>query len=80
MLFIVVMRLRKVEEFLIDLEKCYLGNILYGYEILLDLDGIKRDLVICKIYEILEKNVEIFFGEKFNDNKCEYVYIWNFFK
>ena len=76
----VVMRPRKVEELLTDLEKCHLGNTLHGYEIPSDLDGIKRDLVICKIYETLEKNAETSSGEKSNDNKREYAHIRNLLK
>ena len=53
-----VMRPRRLEEMLSDLDECNLGKGLHPYEIPSDVDSIMRDLTICKIGEILEKNIE----------------------
>ncbi|XP_022797144.1 uncharacterized protein LOC111335497 isoform X1 [Stylophora pistillata] len=76
----VVMRPGKIEDLLTELQKCNLGNTPHGYEIPSDLDGIKRDLVICKIYETLEKNEETSSAEKSKHNKGDYASIWSLLK
>lgn len=75
-----VMRPRKIEELLDDLEKCHLGNALHPYELPTDVDSIKRDLVICKIGETLEKNGESSSTEKSEGNKGDYAHIWSLLK
>ena len=72
-----VMRPRKLEEMLSDLEKCKLGNDLHPYEFPTDLDSINRDLTICKIGEILENNKE---SSSRPDNEGNYAHVWSLFK
>lgn len=74
-----VMRPRKLEELLNDLEKCHFGNALHSYEFPTDADSIKRDLVICKIGEILEKNGESSPKDK-SENKGNHAHLWSLLK
>lgn len=72
-----VIRPRKQEEILSDLDKCKLklGNNLHPYEYPTDVDIIKRDLSICKIGEILEKNIE-----SSSEPEYSYAQIWSLLK
>ena len=70
-----VMKPRKVEELVDELEKCKLGDPQHTYEYPTDVDSIKRDLVICKIGEILEEN-----GEESSEKKGNYAHIWSLLK
>ena len=72
-----VMRPRKLEEMLSDLDKCNLGNVVHPYEFPTDVDGINRDLAICKIGEILEKNTET---SPYPENKGNYAHLWSMLK
>lgn len=69
-----VMKPRKVEELLTELEQCKLGDAQHTYEFPTDVESIKRDLVICKIGEILEVN-----GEE-SKNQGNYAHIWSLLK
>lgn len=70
-----VMKPRKVEELLTKLEQCKLGDAQHTYEFPTDVESIKRDLVICKIGEILEVN-----GEESSKNQGNYAHIWSLLK
>lgn len=70
-----VMKPRKVEELLTELEQCKLGDSQHTYEFPTDVESIKRDLVICKIGEILEVN-----GEESLKNQGNYAHIWSLLK
>lgn len=72
-----VLRPRKLEEILSDLDKCNLGNALHPYEIPTDVGSIKRDLAICKIGEILEKKTE---SSSAPDKEGNYAHVWSLLK
>lgn len=70
-----VMRPRKVEELVTELERCQLGDPQHTYNYPTDVDSIKRDLVICKIGEVLEEN-----GKESSQNQGNYANIWSLLK
>ncbi|XP_078371849.1 uncharacterized protein LOC144655470 [Oculina patagonica] len=70
-----VTRPRDVEALVAELEQCQLGDPQHTYEYPTDIDSIKRDLVICKIGEILEDN-----GEGSPENQGNYAHIWSLLK
>jgi len=70
-----VMKPRKVDELLKELEQCKLGDAQHIYEFPTDVESIKRDLAICKISEILEVN-----REESPKNQGNYAHIWNLLK
>ena len=73
-----VMRPRKLEEMLSDLDKCKLGNAIHPYKIPSDVDSIKRDLTICKIGEILERNIES--SSTSDHSEYTYTHVWSLLK
>lgn len=70
-----VTRPRDVEALVTELQHCQLGDTQHTYEYPKDIDSIKRDLVICKIGEILEEK-----GEGSLDNQGNYAHIWSLLK
>lgn len=70
-----VIRPRKLEEMLGDLDKCKHDNVQDVYKFPYDVDNIQRDLTICKICEILVKETES--SSAPDHNGSNYVYMWS---
>ncbi|XP_068718522.1 uncharacterized protein [Montipora capricornis] len=73
-----VLRPRKLEETVDELYKCKLGDDFHPYEFPTDVDAMQRDLSICKIGEILEK--DILSSSSLPRRARNYTHIWNLLK